>query len=815
VQTKYKPSNVTNRARAMLRRGTSNPRSRRGTFSGAPPISAIRRSHTTDDPLKRTIIGGPSDTEDPPTHRGTSNPRSRRGTFNGASPPISAIRQSLTNDDPLIKRTIIASNNDVKRTNEKIIMSKVEWGASMPTINSTGVPVNLTFEERPRRKFESGGKRRGDEINENRPIIAPQKHERADSRALARRNNHSTKKPEDLRRRSRSQAITEPDSTVASSNEDLKCSTAESVGSTRKNVYDFRCSDSNGDFGFYTGTLAALHMGTIDEKDVPHGRGEMVYDDSKIAWGVWSKGILQVKVPQSREKYEPFLLPGYLVGDVGLSDDMMKAKAVAVSKLHVNDCAWIRRSDRTWSYAIVKSRSDGDDASITFQVNPRGSTKTIGTAQWAGHVRLSAKHDVHPGYSVGDPGRDEDMMIASQKETVLSASRLRIGDGGFVARSNGAWVYAIVIDRTDGDNAKITFEINHERCTKSIPISQCGRCVRCIKHEHRDISDDEANIISQLTSSKTKSSRRQGRRAIVDEGYTEKDSGKFLAPDESNKIKQRDTDADQQTSKSSSFLLEEPQELQQIYKQLDQRNEEGTVLAIYDNCHHDVDNDKKILTDATGSSLGSSLTALTDKSKESMQIKDQLLMSIIARRRRRAANENATDGEDSIDGSLTESLQQSWESFKKTRRTKYDKKKRKDEKKHFTDEEYSSLTDKSKQSVRAHTRDKLLMSLIAQAAMEDNGDGDASIDFSLDESLTSLKESFIEWRKQKTSKDVKKKSKDKKKKKDRERKKRKEKEQGRKTRNAFDAKTPLGVEEEGQINKISPLNRVNPSLIGC
>jgi len=210
--------------------------------------------------------------------------------------------------------------------------------------------------------------------------------------------------------------------------------------------------------------------------------------------------ILKVKVAPHCERYEPYQLPGYSIGDKSRKEDMASLSReetiAAVSNLHVNDCAWIRRSDGTWSYAIVKARSDGDDVSIAFQVNPRGSTKQISIKQCAGHICLPAKPDVHPGYSVGDPGRDGD--ICSQKESEKSVLKLRIGDGGFVKRSDGSWVYGIVKDRTDGDDATVTFQVNARGSTKVIAMSQCGKFVRRIKHNDGGlggISDEKAKAV--------------------------------------------------------------------------------------------------------------------------------------------------------------------------------------------------------------------------------------------------------------------------------------------------------------------------------
>ena len=62
-------------------------------------------------------------------------------------------------------------------------------------------------------------------------------------------------------------------------------------------MHDFHWGDCDRDFRFYSGTVATIYTGTNDKKDTPHGTSETVYNNGKIANGVWSKGILNVKVP--------------------------------------------------------------------------------------------------------------------------------------------------------------------------------------------------------------------------------------------------------------------------------------------------------------------------------------------------------------------------------------------------------------------------------------------------------------------------------------------------------------------------------------
>ena len=67
--------------------------------------------------------------------------------------------------------------------------------------------------------------------------------------------------------------------------------------------------------------------------------------------------------------------------------DSKKATAAAVSMIRVNDAAFVRRSDGSWTYAIVKDRPVGENETIRFKVNARGSTKAFPASQWGTYIR--------------------------------------------------------------------------------------------------------------------------------------------------------------------------------------------------------------------------------------------------------------------------------------------------------------------------------------------------------------------------------------------------------------------------------------------
>jgi hypothetical protein len=151
-----------------------------------------------------------------------------------------------------------------------------------------------------------------------------------------------------------------------------------------KKVNGLPWSDYNGQSGRYTGE--------VNEQYLPHGKGEMVYDKGFVSAGIWYNGVLDTEEPVSMDGYVPDRLPNYEIGDKGSDDDMIitskRETAAAVAQIRVNDAAFVRRTDGSWTYAIVKDRvDDGRNQSIRFKVNTRGSTKAFPPSQWGTYIR--------------------------------------------------------------------------------------------------------------------------------------------------------------------------------------------------------------------------------------------------------------------------------------------------------------------------------------------------------------------------------------------------------------------------------------------
>ena len=262
-------------------------------------------------------------------------------------------------------------------------------------------------------------------------------------------------------------------------------SPGEPFDSTENIAQDLHCNDSNLEVGNILGEEHSAEMSNdgqrrevINKEDRLHGNGEIANRGGHTTTKqLWSKAVFKVSAATAMLRRESCLLPGYSAGEEGNKEDMTCATTEDLLMLSVGDCSFIRRSDQTWSYAIVADRSV---AYISFTMNSRGSTKTVPLKQWSSHIKLPARPSIHPGYSVGNTGHEGDMLNhSSRKEATKAASRLRIGGGAFCMRSNGSWAYAIVKDR---DESAITFQVNAHGSTKVIELSKCGKFVRCIKH---------------------------------------------------------------------------------------------------------------------------------------------------------------------------------------------------------------------------------------------------------------------------------------------------------------------------------------------
>lgn len=87
-------------------------------------------------------------------------------------------------------------------------------------------------------------------------------------------------------------------------------------------------------------------------------------------------------------------LPGYNIGDSLRKEDLTlccskEATAFAMNKLLPNDCAFILRSDGSFTYAIYQGRATAD-APMLFRVDEQGSSKKVSVSKFCQLVKVAA-----------------------------------------------------------------------------------------------------------------------------------------------------------------------------------------------------------------------------------------------------------------------------------------------------------------------------------------------------------------------------------------------------------------------------------------
>lgn len=101
----------------------------------------------------------------------------------------------------------------------------------------------------------------------------------------------------------------------------------------------------------------------------------------------------------------------YEVGEtLRSSKDAMKRDKDLVSKLKVDDGAFVKRTDGSYTYAIINDRYYDDQGEVfSFVVNKSGSTKTFPERMWAKFIKCPAKELID---------RDESPVPKQQQQVV-------------------------------------------------------------------------------------------------------------------------------------------------------------------------------------------------------------------------------------------------------------------------------------------------------------------------------------------------------------------------------------------------------------
>ncbi|EJK56046.1 hypothetical protein THAOC_24140 [Thalassiosira oceanica] len=108
----------------------------------------------------------------------------------------------------------------------------------------------------------------------------------------------------------------------------------------------------------------------------------------------------------------------FRIGQVGRPDQMefvasTEKMLIDIARLREGDGAFVCRSDKVYTWAVLKERETGSSSSLIFYVDERMCTKKVPLAQWATRIRLPAT-----GYREDDDDFDSDIesLISHQSE---------------------------------------------------------------------------------------------------------------------------------------------------------------------------------------------------------------------------------------------------------------------------------------------------------------------------------------------------------------------------------------------------------------
>lgn len=83
----------------------------------------------------------------------------------------------------------------------------------------------------------------------------------------------------------------------------------------------------------------------------------------------------------------------HFLGEVAQLSEIQEAILVNADSLQKDDPVWVKRSDKSWTYAIVKDRENGPISSIVVVVHSQGDTKKLTLNQSAKYLRKVANND--------------------------------------------------------------------------------------------------------------------------------------------------------------------------------------------------------------------------------------------------------------------------------------------------------------------------------------------------------------------------------------------------------------------------------------
>ena len=131
------------------------------------------------------------------------------------------------------------------------------------------------------------------------------------------------------------------------------------------------------------------------------------FEDVPLALEQRRKSLEAVDSQQPREQHKSYMTNGsrsdYILGDTVRSpshmivEDCSEAALHKASQLKLHDFAFIKRSDGSWTYAILACRNTSEvnnEECMMFVMNETGSIKYIKKRKWASFIRCVVVEDI-------------------------------------------------------------------------------------------------------------------------------------------------------------------------------------------------------------------------------------------------------------------------------------------------------------------------------------------------------------------------------------------------------------------------------------
>jgi len=240
-------------------------------------------------------------------------------------------------------------------------------------------------------------------------IAAKSLERRAAELEIERNENHARDK---AKRQSRQDRKLVPPNRKSSLNEDAAKAARE------KEMLLLRWSSS--DFG----TGSAIERGSsLDKTSSPQRLGST---------NRFAKSDSSLRNDNSNRGGRPHLAPQFSVGRVAQVTDIEAPASrgdylIKIGRLREGDPVWVKRSNNVWSYAILKTKLNGPDASLEFIVNERGATKKFPVTHLTKYVRLLAEI---PETATNSEEDEIDIMISDLKLDSSGGDRVKKSRGG-------------------------------------------------------------------------------------------------------------------------------------------------------------------------------------------------------------------------------------------------------------------------------------------------------------------------------------------------------------------------------------------------